>query len=97
MLSEVSGENRQVATELRISGTIYLAHAARADRGGNPVVGERAAEHIEPLSVGPLSAAAVFLERCGATSTPRAFSRLRPRRGCTRRKQAPTPAILGSQ
>jgi len=35
-----------VATELGVSGAVYLAHAAGVDCGGNPIVGERAAEQM---------------------------------------------------
>ena len=36
--------DRHVAAELRVGGAIDLAHPARADRGGDPVVRERLAD-----------------------------------------------------
>ena len=37
-----------VTAEFGVGGAIHLAHAAGADRGGDPVMGERTAEQIEP-------------------------------------------------
>ena len=36
---------RHVAPELRVGGAVDLAHPAGADRGGDPVVRERLADH----------------------------------------------------
>ena len=36
--------DRDLAPELRVGGAVHLAHAARADRGGDPVVRERLAD-----------------------------------------------------
>src|SRR3990172_13257628 len=36
---------RHVAAELRVGGAVDLAHPAGADRGGDAVVGEAAADH----------------------------------------------------
>ena len=42
---------RHVAPELRVGGAVHLAHSARADGGGDAVVGEGAADHQAFLSV----------------------------------------------
>ena len=44
-----------VTAELRVIGAIHLPHAARADRRGDVVVGERAADQIEPPGARKLS------------------------------------------
>ena len=47
VLRELGGEHLEghVPPELRVGGAVDLAHAAGADRGRDPVVGERLADH----------------------------------------------------
>ena len=46
VLRELGGEHLEghLAPELRVGGAVHLAHPAGADRGGDPVVGERLAD-----------------------------------------------------
>ncbi len=49
---------RHVAAELGVSGAVDLAHSTCADRGGDPIVGKRAADQISPPVSRPLLAVA---------------------------------------
>ena len=62
---------RHFAPELRVGSAIHLTHAARADRGGDAVVGERAANQIKPPgSRAIVSCRFLFLNENWADSAP---------------------------
>ena len=77
--------DRHVAAELRVGGPVHLAHPARADGGGDPVVTEAASDHLGPprgqqarvsASCGGMAVAILALRRTEQQEKPCASARL---------------------
>jgi hypothetical protein len=63
---------RHFTAELGVRGAVHLAHSALTDRGGDPIVGKRAADQISPPEPSVVSCG--FALNQGSTYfTPRAF------------------------